>query len=72
MPQTMPLKSMSTAEKIRALEELWEDLIRHSEDVPSPAWHADVLGARKRRAASGASKFTDWSLAKRRIRERVR
>jgi hypothetical protein len=32
-----------------ALEELWADLCRSSEGMPSPAWHGEVLAARVER-----------------------
>jgi hypothetical protein len=72
MQPTIPLDKMSISEKIQALEEIWEDLSRSYEALPSPRWHADVLAAREHRARSGKSKFSDWPDAKRRIRERAR
>ena len=71
MQVTLPLDKMTTAEKLRAIEEIWDDLTRTPEDVPSPAWHADVLRAREDRVREGSSRFGDWAEAKRRIRERV-
>jgi hypothetical protein len=63
---------MTTNEKIRAIEEIWEDLQHAAGEIPSPAWHADVLKARRQRARRGASKYASWSEAKRRIAERVK
>ena len=63
---------MTTLEKLRAMETLWEALQANPEDVPSPGWHADVLRARAERARKGRNRFTDWTEAKRRIRARVR
>jgi len=65
---TLPLDKMTTSEKLRALEEIWDDLLRQSDDVPSPSWHADVLGARQKRHREGASQFEDWASAKDRLR----
>ena len=72
MQVTIPLDKMTTSDKLRALEEIWTDLQRTPEAVPSPAWHADVLRARQERHESGSSRFGDWTEAKSRIRKRAR
>ena len=69
MQLAIPLDTMTTADKLRAMEELWSDLQRTADDVPSPVWHADVLRAREGRVREGSSQFGDWTEAKRRIRE---
>lgn len=71
MKLTIPLGEMSTAEKLLAIEEIWADLQRAPEELPSPGWHADVLAAREHRVREGTSGFTDWGAAKARIRERA-
>jgi len=63
---------MSATEKLQAIEEIWADLARASEDVPSPSWHADVLRAREQRIADGASCFLDIEDAKRAVREQLK
>jgi hypothetical protein len=72
MQVALPLDKMTTVDKLKALEEIWTDLQRTPEEVPSPAWHADVLHARENRLREGASQFGDWTDAKHRIRERTR
>lgn len=72
MQVPIPLDKMTTAEKLRALEEIWSDLQRTPDDIPSPLWHEDVLRAREGRVREGASAFVEWGDAKRRIRERTR
>lgn len=69
MDVALPLDKMTTTEKLRALQEIWEDLCHTSEDIPSPSWHADVLGAREERIQQGKSEFVDWTEAKRKIRD---
>jgi len=71
MQIAIPLDKMTTVDKLMALEQIWSDLERTPEEVPSPAWHADVLHAREDRVRDGVSKFEDWDDAKRRIRERT-
>ena len=63
---------MTTSEKLRALEEIWDDLRRTPENVPSPSWHADALQAREKQIQEGESNFEDWSVAKRTIRDRTK
>lgn len=69
MPSVLPLDRMTTGEKLRVMEEIWDDLCRTPEDVASPAWHEDVLRGREKRVREGDAQFTDWSQAKREIRE---
>jgi len=71
MPVSIPLDKMTIEEKLRALEEIWNDLQRTPDAVPSPAWHDDVLRARENRVREGSSQFGDWDEAKRRIRKRA-
>jgi len=63
---------MTAAEKLRAMEEIWADLCRESEDVPSPVWHAEILRDREQRIADGTSRFLDVAEAKRVVRERLK
>ena len=72
MVTTLPLSRMTTSDKLAALEELWDDLSRVSENIPAPSWHDDVLQAREKRIQDGASSFTEWTEAKRMIRDRVK
>lgn len=71
MIEAIHLNKMTTSDKLRALEEIWDDLQRTTAEIPSPSWHADVLHARERRIRQGKSQFRDWPDAKRYIRERL-
>ena len=71
MQVAIPLDKMTVEDKLRALETIWADLQRSSEDVPTPKWHEDILSAREERAKKGISGFDEWSEAKRRIRDRT-
>jgi len=71
MKLTIPLGEMTTVEKLQAIEAIWADLQRAPEEITSPGWHADVLAAREDRARQGTSRFSDWSTAKSRIREKA-
>jgi hypothetical protein len=70
METTLPLHRMSKEEKLRVMEELWADLSRDEAQVPSPAWHGDVLREREAAVKSGTEKFLDWETAKQQLRTR--
>lgn len=58
---------MTVAEKLRVMEELWDDLRTRAEDVPVPQWHKDLLNERERLIEAGEVEFSDWETAKKRI-----
>ena len=57
MLESAQIDHMSTAERLRAMEQLWEALCRSDDEVPSPSWHGDILADRKRRAERGEARF---------------
>lgn len=69
MELALPLDKMSTADKLAAMEHLWESLCRTPEDVPSPPWHAEVLSAREKRVRLGKAKFANLEAVKERSRK---
>jgi len=69
MDVTLPLDQMTTSEKLRALEEIWDDLCGDPESVPSPSWHGGTLRAREQRVQEGPSRFGDWDQAKQEVRD---
>lgn len=71
MHPTIPLDKMSATDKLQAIEEIWTDLSLAPEDVPAPAWHADILRARERRIAKGESRFLSIGEAKKAVREQI-
>lgn len=66
---SLPLNQMSRAEKVMAMEALWEDLSKDDQSFQSPAWHGDALAATEKRVASGQEKFVDWETAKKELRK---
>jgi hypothetical protein len=72
MQVALPLDRMTTLEKLRVIEEVWDDLCRSKEDIPSPAWHEDVLRFREKQVQYGESKFLDLKDAKRALQERLK
>ena len=69
MRPALPLNEMTTSDKLSVMEELWDDLCRHPEQVPSPAWHGEVLSGREKRVRDGEAGFSDLADAKERIRK---
>ena len=57
MAKNLPLHEMSVPEKLRMMEELWEDLSRKPADIKSPKWHGTVLDERERCIAKGSARF---------------
>ena len=68
MDITLPLEEMSTEDKIRTMETLWDDLSKKVEDVASPSWHKDILVERE----NIKEKFVDWDEAKKQIENDIR
>ncbi len=69
MSVALPLETMTTSEKLSAIEQLWDDLSRHAENVPSPAWHGDVLEVREASVQEGTAGFSDLAEVKERLRK---
>ena len=44
---TLNLGEMTTEEKLKAMEMLWDDICRSAPDFSSPAWHEYVLKERE-------------------------
>lgn len=64
---TLELDKMTTAEKLEVLDAVWNDLLKNSENVPSPEWHGQVLASREEDIKNGTDKFSDWDKAKNEI-----
>jgi hypothetical protein len=62
---------MTTAEKLRVMEELWADLSRSEQEFESPAWHETVLREREERLRNGEEIPIDWEIAKKELRDRL-
>jgi hypothetical protein len=59
------LSTLPLAQRLEAMEVLWDSLSHDSAYDPSPAWHADVLAPRVREIDAGQA--SDWADAKARI-----
>lgn len=61
------LAQLPLAERLAAMESLWDSLCRDDAAEISPPWHADVLEARLRELADGQHR--DWQTAKQALRK---
>jgi hypothetical protein len=71
MEATLPLDKMTVAEKLRAMEAIWENLSRDESQIDSPEWHGDVLRERDAKIKSGGEKFVDWETAKKQLLKKL-
>jgi hypothetical protein len=51
------LKKMNTAERLQAMEALWDLMLYENEKIDTPKWHEDILEERKRIISNGNAKF---------------
>lgn len=68
---SLPLETMTVAEKLDALDLIWNDLRRNAEKLPVPEWHKQILENRRKAFERGEIGYTDWETAKEEIRKRV-
>lgn len=57
MTITLDLDRMTVKERVQAMEQLWDSLLRDQDSLESPSWQRDVLDQRRRRIESGEAKF---------------
>ena len=72
MPITLSLETMTVSDKMQVMENIWLSFRQNPAEVESPAWHGDVLAARKKRVSGGMARYDGWEKAKRRIRTTVK
>ena len=65
---TLPLDKMTIAEKLEAMEILWNDLSQDPKNIPSPDWHGEVLRKREADIKNSKDHFSNWEDAKNKIR----
>ena len=51
------LKKMSKAERIQAMEALWDSLLYEDVELETPKWHEKILEDRKNKISNGKAKF---------------
>jgi hypothetical protein len=68
MQNLLPLNKMTITEKLIAINQIWDDLLRIPDEVPSPEWHKEVLAARAERVRTGQAHFKDLHTVKSELR----
>ena len=71
MSTTIDLQEMTTPDKLRLMEELWQNLSINASEVASPEWHGEALAERDRLIESGEETFIDWETAKKWLRDEL-
>ena len=51
------IKKMSTIERLRAMEELWDALCHEDKGIESPEWHGTILEKMRRKIETGEAEF---------------
>jgi hypothetical protein len=72
MNTVLDIGRLSHTEKLRAMEELWDDLSRSQDEYPSPDWHGEVLRVREEAFRAGADVFMPWEEAKAILRAKMK
>jgi len=68
MQASLPLNKMTVTEKLVIMNQIWDDLMRNPDDIPSPEWHSEVLSARAERITNGQAHFKDFDSVKSELR----
>jgi hypothetical protein len=63
------IEKMTLEEKLEAMELLWKSISEKPDEVPSPAWHGDIVAARLAKIEKGDAKFLSIQEAKQRLRK---
>jgi hypothetical protein len=54
------------------MNQIWDDLMRNPDDIPSPEWHKDGLSARAERVKNGEAHFKDLDVVKSELRSKIK
>lgn len=68
---TLPLDEMTREEKLQLVETIWANLAEHPDEIPSPAWHENVLRERERQIKAGEAHFIPIEEAFENLRRRA-
>ncbi len=55
------IKKMSTVDRLKTMEALWDSLLYENEEMESPEWHKQIVEKRKAKIKSGEAKFISLS-----------
>jgi hypothetical protein len=72
MGYALPLNEMTIEEKLKLIEDIWEDMLKNSNDIPTPSWHLEILQAREKKIKEGKANFIDLKDVKKNIRKIIK
>ncbi|WP_373498409.1 addiction module protein [Desulfococcus sp.] len=55
------LKKLSKAERLQAMEALWNAMLHENGDMATPEWHENILAQRKKNIENGRASFISLS-----------
>ena len=62
------IQKMTVPQRMETIDRLWESIIDSREDVPSPAWHEEILKERAAKVKSGKAKFYTLEEVRKKLR----
>ena len=68
MIESFDIERMSVTERLQAMDQIWDSLVRDSDEIPSRDWHQNVLADRKARVQRGQAKFLTLDQLRSRLR----
>lgn len=51
------ISKMTQQERLQAMEALWDALTHDQDELPSPAWHEEILSARRAKIEAGSASY---------------
>jgi putative addiction module component (TIGR02574 family) len=60
-------QELSTSEKLLLVEEIWDEITRHPDDLPIPAWHKAELNRRYQEYQRNPRQGSSWEEVKARL-----
>lgn len=51
---------MTTEEKLRGMEMLWDEISRSASDFSSPSWYESILKEKEQAFTNGSNYFINW------------
>jgi putative addiction module component (TIGR02574 family) len=69
-PEVAAVFTLSKAEKLQLVEDLWDDIAANPDDIPVHDWQKDELDRRKANLAASPESALTWEEIVRRVRAR--
>jgi putative addiction module component (TIGR02574 family) len=60
-------KTLSASEKLLLVEEIWDELVQHADELPVPSWHKAELDRRYQNYLRNPREGSSWTEVKSRI-----